>query len=174
MVNLWLFRFDQTPSETLVRLGNSIKNQLPECITTMEINQTEIVIPKGSFNNNRQQYLASPFLKILRKYVPTKSHGLALVNLDLFVPRLNFIFGLAEFDGNALVALPRLSPEFYGYPKNEKIYYERIEKEVLHELGHILGLPHCHNHCVMRFSNSLSDTDEKPAKYCPSCLSKLL
>ena len=174
MVDLWLFRFEQTTYETLVRLGKSIKNQLPKCITIMEINPTEIRIPAGSFKNNRQQYLASPFLKILSEHVPTKSHGLALVNLDLFVPKLNFIFGLAEFDGNALVALPRLSPEFYGYPENEKLYYERIVKEVLHELGHVLGLPHCHNHCVMRFSNSLSDTDNKPAKYCSSCLNKFL
>jgi archaemetzincin len=174
MVNLWLFRFEQTPHETLVRLGNSIENQLPECITTMKINPTEIRIPVGSFKNNRQQYLANPFLKILSKHVPTKSHGLALVNLDLFVPKLNFIFGLAEFDGNAIIALPRLLPEFYGYPENETLYYERIRKEVLHELGHILGLTHCHNYCVMRFSNSLSDTDNKPAEYCSSCLNKLL
>jgi archaemetzincin len=100
-------------------------------------------------------------------------HGLALVNADLYVPKLNFIFGLAEFDGNALVALPRLSPTFYGYPENEKLYYKRITKEVLHELGHVLGLRHCHNRCVMRFSNSLSDTDEKPVEFCPSCLKKL-
>jgi archaemetzincin len=139
----------------------------------MSINSIEIEIPEEAYDSDRQQYLAEPFLKTLRKFVSIKTHGLALVNLDLFAPKLNFIFGLAEFDGNAIVALPRLSPVFYGDPENKKLLNERIKKEVLHEIGHVLGLHHCQNRCIMRFSNSLLDTDEKPTEYCTSCLSKL-
>ena len=50
---------------------------------------------------------------------------------------------------------------------------ERILKETIHELGHTFGLKHCHNNCVMRFSNSLADTDKKPVKFCASCLKQL-
>lgn len=173
MVNLCLFKYEKTPQDTVKRVVKNISDKIPDCINKIEIYLNEIAIPENAFDHNRQQYLAGPFLETLKEFVPTKTHGLALVNLDLFVPRLNFIFGLAEFGGNALVALPRLSPTFYGLPENQKLYDERVVKEALHELGHVLGLHHCHNRCVMRFSNSLSDTDRKPDEYCPSCLSKL-
>jgi len=48
-----------------------------------------------------------------------------------------------------------------------------IEKEVIHELGHIFGLPHCKNKCVMQFSNSLAEAMEKPSHFCQECIKKL-
>ncbi|MFX1263344.1 MAG: archemetzincin, partial [Promethearchaeota archaeon] len=98
------------------------------------------------------------------------THALGLVDLDLFVPDLNFIFGTAQFGGNAIVALPRLRQSFYGLPDDDSVFFQRTVKEVFHELGHVLGLRHCTNHCVMQFSNSLSDTDRKPDSFCQRCL----
>jgi predicted Zn-dependent protease len=37
----------------------------------------------------------------------------------------------------------------------------------------VLGLDHCTNYCVMRFSNTLADTDEKPDTYCSACHERL-
>jgi len=51
---------------------------------------------------------------------------------------------------------------------------ERALKEAVHELGHLLGLPHCDNpRCIMFFSNTLADTDRKGPGFCPACRGKL-
>lgn len=44
-------------------------------------------------------------------------------------------------------------------------------KEAVHELGHTFGLVHCIDpKCVMFFSNSLADTDNKNTKFCKKCI----
>jgi len=50
----------------------------------------------------------------------------------------------------------------------------RLEKEIMHELGHLFGLDHCMNRCVMRFSNSVYEVDLKPLGFCEKCHSSLL
>ncbi|GAJ15820.1 unnamed protein product, partial [marine sediment metagenome] len=43
-------------------------------------------------------------------------------------------------------------------------------KEVIHEIGHLLGLRHCSNpKCVMHFSNTLNDTENKDIIFCKEC-----
>jgi archaemetzincin len=98
-----------------------------------------------------------------------------LVNADAYERGLNFVFGLAMPGlGVGAVFLPRLRNEFYGWEPNEELYMERVEKEVLHELGHLLGLEHCPNpRCVMSFSNSIYDVDRKEARFCERCKAEL-
>ncbi len=103
-----------------------------------------------------------------------------VVDVDAFVPGLNFVFGIAEYCGDvAIVFTPRLRQEFWGdlyrvQGDPEEIFCERLKKEILHELGHTLCLDHCKNRkCVMSFSNTIMDVDYKEANYCTSCLAKL-
>ena len=47
----------------------------------------------------------------------------------------------------------------------------RLRRLVLHELGHTLGLIHCHDPtCVMQVSTYVEDIDIKPASFCLHCL----
>jgi archaemetzincin len=96
---------------------------------------------------------------------------LGTVNVDIFVPELNFVFGEAECPGKAtLISLWRLRPEFHGKAPNMDLFLERITKEAVHELGHALGLRHCANpFCVMYFSNSIFETDRKQSLFCTKC-----
>jgi archaemetzincin len=72
--------------------------------------------------------------------------------------------------GLGAVYLSRINEEFYGLRSNDKLFYERMVKECVHELGHIFGFNHCPNRrCVMHFSNSLSDTDVKGKSFCDAC-----
>ena len=91
------------------------------------------------------------------------------------VPGLNFVFGEADtLNGVALISLRRLREGFYGLPEDEGLLVERAIKEAVHELGHTYGLPHCGDpSCVMRFSNSLKDTDRKGRAFCPACRKRL-
>jgi archaemetzincin len=118
------------------------------------------------------QYEAGP---VLAELAAARTSGdevvLGVTNVDLTVPDLNFVFGLADPRSRcALISLARLYPEFYGQPRNPGLFKDRALKEAIHELGHLWGLDHCPDPaCVMSFSNSLSDTDRKGPGFCAAC-----
>jgi len=125
--------------------------------------------PFLAWDARRKQYLADPILAQVQRGEAT--YALAIADLDLYVTGLNFIFGLADrAGGRAIVALPRLRSSFYRLPEDEALFRERVMKEAVHELGHVLGLGHCRDRrCVMAFSNSLADTDYKGQEFCERC-----
>ena len=134
-------------------------------------------VPEWAYNGLRKQYNSSLILGFLRRtYRARADKVLAITHVDLYVPRLNFVFGQAECPGRfAIISIHRLRPEFYGEPPNKALFLERCVKEAVHELGHTLGLRHCPNRrCVMAFSNSIWDTDRKGMKPCRTCFLKLL
>lgn len=127
--------------------------------------------PDYAFNKRRNQYLSTAILNALLreneflKYEKT----LGIVDKDLYVPDLNFVFGEAT-QRAAVISITRLRQEFYGFPEDEELFYKRVLTEAVHELGHTYGLPHCQNpNCVMFFSNSLRDTDRKGSEFCKKC-----
>jgi len=96
---------------------------------------------------------------------------LGVIELDLYVPDLNFIFGLASYQNKVcLVSTARIYSDIYS------IFLERLIKESVHEIGHaFFGLNHCSNRkCVMAFSNSLFDTDYKNKEFCSDCKNKII
>lgn len=48
-----------------------------------------------------------------------------------------------------------------------------LAKEAIHEVGHLLGLDHCQQYCVMHLSRSKEDLGKKPLSLCPSCSAHL-
>ena len=129
--------------------------------------------PDYAFNPHRGQYSAEEILKRLR--IDGAERVLGVVDLDLYVPHLNFVFGLADQSGRrAVIALLRMHQNFYGLPEDLGRFLQRSVKEALHELGHTYGLCHCSDRlCVMAFSNSLADTDYKGQAFCQKCRRKL-
>jgi archaemetzincin len=99
----------------------------------------------------------------------SKDFALGLSEDDLYIPQLNFVFGLASHDGrSAVVSTRRLRSD------DPSLYKERLLKEVVHEMGHAFGLGHCDDaRCVMHFSNSLQETDHKRKELCGQCGSTL-
>ena len=135
-------------------------------------------IPKKAYKVERRQYLSPLFMLAIRNYAEKQDFDriLGITPVDLFVYELNFVFGQAEFGPEAkaaVISLYRLFPEFYGQGENTDLFLKRVLKEALHEIGHTLGLDHCTNNCIMIFSNSILDTDVKPASFCEKCRGKL-
>jgi archaemetzincin len=128
-----------------------------------------------AYNPERKQYLSSKLLAALGK-AEREKRVVGAVDVDLYVPRLNFVFGEANVNsGTAIVSLCRLRQEYYGLDPDEALFLERATKEIVHELGHTFGLGHCpNNKCVMHFSNSLADTDLKEAHFCGMCRPKII
>jgi archaemetzincin len=128
-----------------------------------------------AYNPERKQYLSSKLLAALEKS-EGEERVVGVADVDLYVPRLNFVFGEADIlSRTAIVSLWRLRPEYYGLAPDEALFLERATKEIVHELGHTFGLVHCpNNKCVMHFSNSLADTDLKEAHFCNKCRPKII
>ena len=123
------------------------------------------------YDQNREQYDA---IKILKKVKPLKEPDKVIIytSLDLYIPILTFVFGLAGLGGSAaIVSACRLINEFYGLPADENKLLARLLKETIHEFGHLQNLRHCQNYqCVMASSNTVDDLDVKGDSFCNSCL----
>lgn len=132
-------------------------------------------LPPHTFDPSRGQYHSTTLLKGLASLTPHYERVLGIVDVDLYVPGLNFVFGEADMmSGAAIISLKRLREEFYGLPENEKLFIERAVKEAIHELGHTYGMIHCKDpSCVMYFSNRLEDTDRKRRDFCQICRRRL-
>ena len=145
---------------------------LPEIVRAPCRVMTKKIALEQFYSSDRKQYHST---EILRQLLPFASengqHVLGVLDEDIYIPILTFVFGEAQLSGRcALMSGHRLHQEFYGLPENEALYLNRCEKEAVHELGHTLGLKHCQNfECVMRYSNSVADIDIKRNVFCPSC-----
>jgi len=126
------------------------------------------------FNIERLQYDAAKILGMFERE-KTLHKMLVYTSVDLFIPIFTFVFGLAKLGGSvAIVSSHRLRNEYYGLPTDNDLLQERLIKETVHELGHLLNLRHCMNfQCVMASSNSIDELDIKQNKYCSLCQSKL-
>ena len=132
--------------------------------------------PDHTFDRKRKQYSSTAVLNAIVKqkdYMPYEKI-LGIVDHDLFVPELNFVFGQASPKA-AVISLTRLRQTFYHLPEDSNLFHQRVLGEAVHELGHTYGLQHCGNpKCVMFFSNSIMETDRKGPEFCKKCKSLLL
>ena len=138
--------------------------------------QPETLSLEPYYSSNRHQYHST---EILAKLLPfakgTKNQILGVVDVDIYIPILTYVFGEAQLGKQcSLISVYRLRQEFYRLPENYALFLQRCEKEAVHELGHTLGLTHCHNfECVMHYGHAIEDIDAKRNIFCPNCAAML-
>ncbi|MEM3565720.1 MAG: archaemetzincin family Zn-dependent metalloprotease [Candidatus Bathyarchaeia archaeon] len=175
-MKIGILRIGKVDLDVLKRICENLNMAFPKthCHTIPEI----LALPQEAFDKTRGQYRSDMILGLVAGYVKKArnlNRVLGVVDADIYVPGLNFVFGEAECPGKvALISLWRLRPEFYGASSNFELFIERSTKEAVHELGHTFGLTHCKNpFCVMYFSNSIFETDRKKGVFCNQCYSNI-
>ena len=171
-----ILRVGPVDTGILHSVQDGVRSTFPgtECVIVGET----MAIPREAFHTARHQHHSTTILNAItdcaRKLESDRVLG--VTDVDLYVPRLSFVFGEAQYLGKAaIISVHRLRPEFYGKTADEELFTERSIKEAVHEIGHTLGLEHCKSaHCVMFFSNSILDTDRKKAAFCEKCYPRVM
>ncbi|MBL7179000.1 MAG: archaemetzincin family Zn-dependent metalloprotease [Desulfobacterales bacterium] len=158
------------------RVEEGILGHIAECISSRCGLECRIFSgmenPRYAYNDTRCQYNSKLILKHLVQQCPHNAlRFIGVTPVDLYVPILKFVFGLAQIEGRcAVISVHRLCPRFYNQPSNPGLLLARMEKTVLHELGHTFGITHCRDRrCVMFSSIRIDDTDYKQPDFCPTC-----
>lgn len=123
-----------------------------------------------AFDSRGNQYSAVQLLKALRNSCEDRGLTVAITDLDLSYPGLNYVFGLAdETCPVAVISIARFVRGRDRRPADQEVSARTI-KTAVHELGHLMGLSHCKDRrCVMFFSHNIGDTDFKGKSFCDGC-----
>jgi archaemetzincin len=163
--------FGVIPPNVLAELGPTVATNFEAKV----IVAPSIALGSAAFDVRRGQYRST---EILRTLAAVKHENwervLGIVDVDLYVPDLNFVFGEADMArGVAVFSLVRLQPRGSSREANA-LFLKRAGTEAIHELGHTYGLRHCRDpHCVMWFSNTLAESDRKGLTFCAAHASQL-
>lgn len=168
MKTLYVLPVGKVPAQVLEWVDSIVAEWFPMPARRL----TAVPLPEAAYDAKRGQYQSAEIMREVANHAPPDAcRVLGVTEADLAIPTLTFLFGQAQLDGTvAVVSLARLRQEFYGLPADETLLRERVDKEVLHELGHTFGLTHCHDpKCAMSLSTHVGFVDGKDESYCMNC-----
>jgi len=163
-----IYNSSELNSRTFDGLSTTLRKvfSVPASVANVSLNLED------AFDSGREQYNSTALLaKILNTFDTSNNKSIVVVDVDLFIPVLTFVFGEAQLDGSAaVVSTHRLKNQYYGLPKDDALMEVRLEKEIVHELGHTFGMYHCSDYeCVMKSSTYVEEIDLKKAVPCNKC-----
>lgn len=124
----------------------------------------------------RSMYRSTELLNYFSENVPEETGKILFItDHDLYSPVFSKFYGEAQLNGKTgILSLFHLKEENRNKIKNKQILLSRVEKEAIHEVGHLFGLIHCSDvNCVMHLSSSINDIDVKSSSFCNHCIDVL-
>lgn len=147
----------------------------------------EIPLPKNAFTNYKApRYRADNLIRFQKKILLNKGdYIIGLTHKDICITKYNEdgsvrkpvnkytdfgIMGLAFCPGNSCIV-----SSFRLQHKNPKIFFNRLQKVTLHEIGHNLDLPHCPDvSCLMTDAvENIKTIDNAKLALCANCKNKI-
>jgi len=168
-VSLVVMPLGSFPLDDAWAVAGEVKSRTPVDIR-VAVSPWRITLPLTLYEWGRMQFRADLVVEYLYDSLggveARRRLVLGLSEADGFIPGFNYVFGLADPGRGVGVVFTARLRQGVGREK----YIERVVKEALHELGHLLGLGHCENReCVMSYSNSLAEVDAKSGRFCRKC-----
>lgn len=117
--------FGEIQEELLMAVRQAIEQQFRMRVAIGESRR----LPENSYSQERGQYRSTRFLDELFKVGPDPQIRLGVATVDLFVPELNFVFGVASSERRvAVFSIARLDPRFYGESADQKKITHRARR----------------------------------------------
>ncbi len=129
-------------------------------------------LPKEAYKLTTNQYFSTVILQKLELLKASQREViLGILEEDLYNAGDAYVIGDSDRLAKcAVVSYNRIRMEFYGLPEDDKQIFKRMLKESARHLGKVLGLRSCRNpRCVMYYSDTMYDIDQKSEKLCDIC-----
>lgn len=130
-----------------------------------------VPVPDDAYDSRNDQYNAEKLIDLGVKE-GGGDKNIALTPVDIYYRQRDYVFGLAYLNGSGCVVSThrlRMTADG-GVQQKDETVLDRVRKEVVHEIGHTLGMQHCDNDmCVMSFSPTVREVDTKFERTCPKC-----
>ena len=130
--------------------------------------------PPAAFHPRRKRFFGPYLAEFLRSISEEADFVLGLCAEEIYSTEpLEVFYEVNLSSRTALLSAQSLRTFLFG-PDPETLFAERLRKEAIRLLGHLLGLPSCKDiHCVMYQPSSLMEIDMKSALLCPECQMRL-
>lgn len=164
-----LIQIGEVKKDILNVSKKAIKDVYKSKVSKVRI-ESVIDVPFNSYDKERDQYDAEILIQEVEKNA-VGDKNIGITSRDIFYGNRNYVFGLAYLGGKGcIVSTYRLKKDTFGKEVKKQKVLNRVRKEVIHELGHTLGLEHCKDErCVMSFSPTVNEVDEKRENRCKRC-----
>lgn len=118
-------------------------------------------LPEAAVDDETGQYRADGLLEALPTGGPLR---LGLTEVDLTYSRRDYVFGVGYLgESRAVCSTYRLEGA------DRATTDERLRKQAIKQVGHLLGLENCDSHCAMRFAPTVDELDVRPETLCREC-----
>jgi archaemetzincin len=145
--------------------------ELSDCFGYPVISRSLIEDMEFAFDSARDQYNSSILLEKLSSITPANTiKVLAICDKDLFIPVLTHVYGEAQLNGKASIISTYRLKDNLPVINSRSVFFQRIIKEAVHELGHTFNIRHCPDRsCAMHYCRSIDDVDNKSNRFCRYC-----